>query len=99
MTNLRIGLTGEEEFQIVRDGDWAQVIHPSTERASKSAVPVMGPDAAGSGKNWLCQGRHGDCMTVQLRIEDGEIRVSLISEDYGRKTWRSVAADDDDLSR
>lgn len=90
---FRIGLTGQEEFQIVRDNDRAQVIHPAVEKARKTNVPVIGPDNRGEGKKWLIAGPMGETVHVRLRVVDGKISVSVTSETKGERTWRSEEAD------
>jgi len=92
-TKVKIGISGEEEFQFVVDNDWNQVIHPDCARCTKTHIPVMGPDCASSGKNWLIRGRQNDVMTLQLRILDGDLRVAVVSEVYGKKTWKSSVED------
>jgi len=91
---MRIGLSGQEEFQFARDNDRRQVIHPATARARQTSVPVRGPDEAGAGKRWLLRGPVGEVVTIQLRILDGEITVTTASETKGVKTWKSTEDDD-----
>lgn len=44
----RIGMSGREEFQIVRDRDWNQAVYPAAPSTSRPGVPIRGPDAAGA---------------------------------------------------
>eukprot|EP00405_Crypthecodinium_cohnii_P028585 CAMPEP_0206510492 /NCGR_PEP_ID=MMETSP0324_2-20121206/59684_2 /ASSEMBLY_ACC=CAM_ASM_000836 /TAXON_ID=2866 /ORGANISM="Crypthecodinium cohnii, Strain Seligo" /LENGTH=289 /DNA_ID=CAMNT_0054002005 /DNA_START=1 /DNA_END=867 /DNA_ORIENTATION=- len=72
---FRIGAAGEEEFQIIRDGDFDQTIYPAVERAIRASVPVRGPDNLGGSKGWLVQGRSGDIVEVSVQVEDGLVIV------------------------
>lgn len=61
-TSVRIGLSGEEEFQITRDNDWCQVLHPAealrlVPESKATSIPIWGPDDAGHGKNWYLRRR------------------------------------------
>eukprot|EP00930_Biecheleria_cincta_P018480 TRINITY_DN14388_c3_g1_i2.p1 TRINITY_DN14388_c3_g1~~TRINITY_DN14388_c3_g1_i2.p1 ORF type:complete len:1233 (-),score=231.02 TRINITY_DN14388_c3_g1_i2:95-3766(-) len=90
LTSVRIGLSGQEEFQFARDGDWCQVIHPAGSRVRNTSVRVQGPDNRGHGRNWLIRGRCNDLFTIQLRILDGEITVTTSAEHEGVKTWTNA---------
>jgi len=89
-TTVRVGPSGQEEFQFARDNDWCQVIHPAVTRPRKTSVPVRGPDAAGAGKHWQIRGPRNELVTIQLRVLDGEITVTMASETNGVKTWQST---------
>lgn len=89
-STVRIGMSGCEEFQFVRDNDWSQTIHPASAAARRTSIPIHGPDAAGAGKNWLITGDVGDMVRIQLWVLDGEIRVTIASETHGVKTWQSM---------
>ncbi|CAE8642132.1 unnamed protein product [Polarella glacialis] len=61
------------EFQILRNRDWRQVLHPSSPRTSRDALGVVeGPDDLGHGLNWFLNGRAGDAFRIELRrsLED-----------------------------
>ncbi|CAE8649498.1 unnamed protein product, partial [Polarella glacialis] len=61
------------EFQILRNRDWTQVLHPSSPRTSRDALGVVqGPDDLGHGLNWFLNGRAGDAFRIELRrsLED-----------------------------
>jgi len=92
-TTVRIGATGQEEFHLVRDGDWTQVIHPATARAVKAKIPVRGPDDEGAGKAWLVRGPTGGTVTLRLQVSEGGLAVSAASA-AGTRTWRSSEAQD-----
>lgn len=87
---VRIGVSGLEEFQIVRDRDWTQVIHPAEPRTTKSSVPVCGPDDDCHGKSWVIRGPHGEAVLVRIRFSKSETIVTTISDAKGSKTWRSA---------
>lgn len=89
-TSVRIGLSGQEEFQFSRDNDWSQIIHPSCARATAALAPVKGPDNKGTGNNWLLSGRCGEIVTIQLRVVDGDITVTTASETHGVQRWRNA---------
>jgi len=91
--SVRIGLTGQEEFQFVRDNDWTQSIHPAVPRARKTSIPIIGPDEFGTGKNWLVTGLTGDVVRIQLRVVNGEITMTTASENKGVRTWQSTEDD------
>lgn len=77
---ITMGVLGREEFQIVRDRDWAQVIHPPVARAMKPKVPVMGPDDEGAGKNWQIRAPAGETVAIQLRVTEAETTVTVSNE-------------------
>jgi len=85
----RIGTSGTEEFQIVRDRDWSQVIYPAKNHPIKSNIPIKGPDENGKGKSWLVRGPPGFKLDVELRMTAGSIEMSLNIEKKGKKTWKS----------
>lgn len=89
-TTMRIGLEGVEEFQFVRDADPDQVIYPGISTASKTSVPVRGPDAKGKGKHWLVRGETGKSATIRLRIRDGSISVTVKCGQANAWTWKSL---------
>jgi len=87
-TCLRIGVTGQEEFQFVRDRDWQQVVYPAKPKTTQTSVPVRGPDDMGHGKNWVVQGSPGDVLKLSFKIVDAVVTVS-VHGDFGKKEWRS----------
>lgn len=91
--SAKIGMSGREEFQIVRDRDWNQAVYPAAPSTSRPGVPIRGPDAAGCGKNWLLVGDPGEVVRIRLRIADGEIAVTTSSGALGERTWRSLEDD------
>lgn len=93
-TTTRIGITGREEFHFLRDNDESQAIYPRVAKASRQAIPVMGPDAQGKGNNWLVQGSQGDALNIQLCVLDGEITVTARVVNRPKKVWHNGRADD-----
>jgi len=85
----RIGVTGQEEFQLVRDGDLQQLIYPARPETSKTDVPVRGPDDLGGGKMWVVSGFVGELVKIRLEVNDGQIIVSTNSKTAGEKVWES----------
>jgi len=72
-----IGATASEEFQIVRDNDWRQVIYPAQPQTVRTGVPVRGPDHLHGGKRWLVLGRPTEVLAVRLRLRDGHVAVEV----------------------
>nr|AQS99271.1 type I polyketide synthase [Gambierdiscus excentricus] len=91
MFEFRIGLTGHEEFNFLRDGDKHQVIYPARDRSLTRDVPVRGPDHFGEGKRWSVIGETGERVHVQLKVKEGELTVSIDQESQGMKTFKSLA--------
>jgi len=89
-TTFRIGAYGREEFQLLRNRDGSQAMYPAATTASRTSLPVRGPDQGGKDKNWVVQGSVGDVITVRLRVRDGNITVTIISAERGERTWRSL---------
>nr|AQS99238.1 type I polyketide synthase [Gambierdiscus polynesiensis] len=87
-TTVRIGASGQEEFQFVRDGDWKQAIHPAAAKTTKAMVPVRGPDDDNQ-KAWVIVGKPGQVFTVQLEISNTLITVRTISPKLEKKIWLS----------
>ncbi|CAJ1458008.1 unnamed protein product [Effrenium voratum] len=88
-SNFRLGVTGEEEFQISRDGDLNQLIYPAQSGAVKTTVPARGPDSLGREKFWMIRGMPGEKIEVLLEVVEGHVRVTVSSEVRGDKTWDS----------
>mmetsp|Transcript_3368 Transcript_3368/g.5177 ORF Transcript_3368/g.5177 Transcript_3368/m.5177 type:complete len:352 (-) Transcript_3368:156-1211(-) len=86
----KIGVTGREEFILIRDGDDQQMIYPAEPNCTKTTVPVRGPDHMGAGKMWVVTGPVGELVKVRLEIDDGKIIVAVISKSLGEKVWESV---------
>jgi len=89
-TTFKIGLTGQEEFNFMRDGQNDQFIYPSQHRALDSDVPVRGPDVIGKKKYFGVTGDTADEVKVQLQVWDGEITVSITTSTEGMRCFRSM---------
>mmetsp|Transcript_29862 Transcript_29862/g.86750 ORF Transcript_29862/g.86750 Transcript_29862/m.86750 type:complete len:942 (+) Transcript_29862:81-2906(+) len=63
---ITLGDKGEEEFQVVGDGDEDKVYCPSTARCTLKASPIQGPKKADKEKTWLIQGAPGDKFKVEF---------------------------------
>jgi len=85
---VRIGIRGEEAFQILQDNDSKQVLYPAV-GGGKELVPVKGPDKDGEGKHWLVRGQTGEFCTVELTVFEGTIAVTTRSPSHGNMTWTS----------
>jgi len=65
------------EFQILRNRDWSQVLHPAAPRTSLEALgSVEGPDEKGHGFNWFLNGLAGDSFRIEFTRLEGEMRVT-----------------------
>jgi len=90
IVEVRIGLTGTEEFNFLRDGKADEVIYPAHHRALSGDVPVRGPSVHGKGKYFGINGHTGDRVTIQLQVWDGEVLVTIDSLDTGMVTFRNM---------
>mmetsp|Transcript_57890 Transcript_57890/g.148909 ORF Transcript_57890/g.148909 Transcript_57890/m.148909 type:complete len:1227 (-) Transcript_57890:138-3818(-) len=93
-TTFVMGLSGREEFQCIRDRDWTQVFYPSIRGAEETSVPIRGPDDCGSGKNWLVRGDKGEAVTVEFRVVDAQVALTVRSDSMGEKLWESAVAEE-----
>jgi len=61
------------EFQVVRDGDWCQALHPLLP-GSTDGSSITGPDDYIHGLNWALNGKAGDVFRIEFQrsFEDGE---------------------------
>merc|ERR1719247_2370134 len=92
-TEARVGISGQEEFQIVRDRDWTQAIYPAVARCFKTSVPIRGPDALGYNKHWVTKGPPGAKILLKLKVKDGGIELTQNVENKGSKKWKSSDRD------
>merc|ERR1712032_960789 len=67
-----------ERFQIVRDRDWTQVIHPRLSRqTSDTRVPAQGPDHLHKDKFFVIAGKkQQEVITLQLCVQDAHITLT-----------------------
>jgi len=87
---VKIGLTGTEEFNFVRNGISTDVIYPAQHRALKPDVPVRGPDHFGEKKYFGIVGDTGDRVTINLQVWDGNITVTTDHCTKGMVTFRNI---------
>jgi len=73
---LVVGSSGEEQFQIVADGDISMVYHPPCARCTRKAALVVGPEPAEKEVAWLIQGSPGDMFKVEFFLQ-GNKRTML----------------------
>lgn len=85
----RIGISGQESFQISRDGDTDQLIYPATPSTSRLGVPVRGPDHLGTGSHWVVHGQQSGTLTIRLEVIDAHVTVTAISSS-GTRRWDSM---------
>jgi malonyl CoA-acyl carrier protein transacylase len=67
---VTIGSTGEEEFQIIGDGDSDIVYSPSTAHSRSKADPIKGPGKADKEMAWCIRGTPGDTYKVEFFQQD-----------------------------
>lgn len=75
-TTIKLGMNGEEMFQIVADGDEEKIYYPNQHRCTLKAVQIHGPGKADKEKSWLIIGKPGDTYTLEFFQQDK--RRSLI---------------------
>jgi len=68
--SIVIGPSGEEEFQIIGDGDPEIIYSPSTARCMSKAAPIKGPGKVGKDMSWLVRGNPGDTYQVEFFQQD-----------------------------
>lgn len=78
------------EFQILRNRDWAQVLHPSSSSSDKLDA-AAGPDDKGHGLNWSLKGQAGDVFRIELR-RSGELGVFEYRVSFDRLAEERSAA-------
>lgn len=88
---LIFGVTGQESFQFARDADYEQMIYPAYPTTTKLGVPIRGPDGNSKGKNWVIFGEQGEKATIQIKVLDAVITVTVKSAGDGTGlSWQSV---------
>lgn len=87
---FKVGSSGREEFQFLRDHDWDQAIYPGKLDTSTAGAPVRGPDHMGRGKHFRVHGDVGAVCRLQLRIDDASVNVALELGGMATKVWRSL---------
>nr|AQS99214.1 type I polyketide synthase [Gambierdiscus polynesiensis] len=92
-TQVRIGMSGQELFQLVRDNDSKQVIYPAEPLARKTCMRISGPDENVSNKHWLLQGPPGEVVAVHLVVLNGSMTVTTASRTK-TMTWTSAKDED-----
>jgi len=68
--NIVLGPSGEEEFQIIADGDAELVYSPSTIRCTSKAAPIKGPAKVEKDMAWLIRGYPGEVFKVEFFQND-----------------------------
>lgn len=87
-TTFRIGTSGREEYQLLRDDDGQQSLHPPHKQCHKLGTPAKGPDDMGENKNWLVAGQPGEEVRLELRVLDGTFIVTTKCRSQTRR-WES----------
>jgi len=87
---FKMGPSGQESFQVCRDGDPEQVFYPAYPRAQRSTVPVRGPDHLSAGKSWVILGEQGETVVVRIKVENGHVEITASSPTLGGRKWQSV---------
>jgi hypothetical protein len=86
---IRIGHRGEEMFCFVRDCDVKQSIYPEKTSTMDASMSVRGPDNLGVGKYWKVIGAVDEDVSLQLKIQDAHVEVSIAPAKGNEITWRS----------
>jgi 3-oxoacyl-(acyl-carrier-protein) synthase len=90
---FRIGLSGFEDFSLMRDADPLQAIYPPGQGVTTAGVPICGPDHLGDNKKkWRAIGSTGERAVVQLQVTDGTISMTMRSQASGVLTWSNEDA-------
>lgn len=63
---IKLGPKGEEEFQILADGQAEKVLIPNQPRCSLKGSVINGPSKVGTDIAWLVEGVPGDIYTVEF---------------------------------
>lgn len=84
--SITIGISGQEDFQLLRDKDINQAIYPA--HASPEAA-ARGPDDMGKGKRFVVKGSRGDVIGIKLTIVDAHIEVTVNPNSDCEQTWES----------
>lgn len=72
---VKIGNTGEEEFQIIADGDSSMIYCPNTKQCYHKAAPIQGPMKAEREFSWVLRGEKGDIYKVEFYQQDETKRI------------------------
>jgi len=84
-----------EEFQIVLDHDLSKVIHPEVPLAGDESIPIVGPDATGTGYNFMIRGPADSDVRLRFKmyssaLDDVELRVLNVTYPLTKpKVWRT----------
>jgi len=73
---VKLGPKGEEEFQIVSDGETDRIISPNQPRTAMKAAMILGPRSADRTNTWLVQGAPGETWTVEF-FNQGRVMTVL----------------------
>jgi len=87
---FRLGTSGREEFQLLRDFDLQQAIYPARTRAASGVCPARGPDDLGKGRHFVAQGGVDELVRLRLEVDDGSVVVSLLPERGPQVVWESL---------
>lgn len=68
--SITIGRRGEEEFQVIGDGNAELVYSPSYARCTAKSAPVKGPGKAEKEMAWVIRGNPGDTYKVEFFQQD-----------------------------
>lgn len=86
---VKLGVAGNESFQILQDGRWDMRLHPNTEDANPFEFHMLrGPSNGGQGTNWTI-GKHEDDKvyagaSVEVRLHLGKAGIPK-KVDWGRR--------------
>jgi len=87
---VKIGVRGEEKFQLGRDYDDQQCIYPSVANTENNPTAyACGPDDLGKGRSWVLRGVPGDSVKIRLETEEAKVVVKIIRQ-AGEKVYESL---------
>lgn len=66
VTEVTIGNTGEEQFQILADEDEEKIYHPMMPRCTSKTAPISGPSKASKEKCWMIKGVPGSVFRIEF---------------------------------
>mmetsp|Transcript_1236 Transcript_1236/g.2717 ORF Transcript_1236/g.2717 Transcript_1236/m.2717 type:complete len:1026 (+) Transcript_1236:86-3163(+) len=89
---FKIGSNRFEEFNIVRDQDLTQIIHPRHARSPIAGSHIEEPDDNLS-KTWLVQGAPNESVRVRFVVKNGEFLVEVSSATGGLRRCRGGLAE------
>lgn len=86
--------SGHALFQLLRDGDRRQALHPLR---PAPAELVVGPGPAGPRANWSARGAPKESLAVKLRAHGRDFEITATTAEMGSVTWQSGPEGSEDV--